>query len=242
MTNVLQLPIVKEKTSAKYALVPTRSLIEKLESVGMQDVLDLDTATAGRGGGGTRHHINIPIKSDLLLDGVRPSLTIINSYEGECSLKVLVGFYRMACSNGMVVGQGTYQQKVRHIKGHKLSAFLDTFQSRISAAVYDIPAIMSYVDGLRHIYISQSAALDTIRLLVSAKVITKKAGSSALNIYSSGKFRRLEDFAVGNTIYGLWNILNEELRRTATKRTSEGTLLAKNTKLLDNILEVSGAA
>lgn len=226
-------------TSDKYGLVKTSELVSRLEQ-NFADVLNLDQARVGRGGGGTKHHVTIPLSGGATyLDGVIPTITIINSYQGETALKLLIGFYRVACSNGMVVGDGVYQQSVRHIKGQKLEGFLDGFEQKVAAAIGDVQDVLSYVDSTRSMEVDSRKILPILSLLGESGAITKRALESAWNIYLTDRFRRYEDWQVRHTIYGLWNIINEELRRSATSRTTSGSLLERNRKLLGEILRAT---
>ena len=226
-------------TSDKYQYISTNLLINSVREP-LGSVLDFDKARYGTGGGGSKHHYTVPVKTDgsVLLDGVVPTVNIINSYHGECALKILVGFYRMVCSNGMIIGEGTYNRKVHHVKGQKVNYFLTHFEQELTAAVEDVSQLLTYVRSTVDMAVSSERALSMALDLQQRGVLTKSAYKNVHTIYSEDATRRTADKYVMHSIYGLWNICNEELRRTRSSRTSDGKLVERNSKLLDSILDV----
>lgn len=243
MNNIINLPTLNnlsaQKTSAKYGVVSTKDLVGRLQEA-MPNALDYDKATVGVAGG-TRHHVGIPMKGvgPITFDNVIPTLNILNSYQGESSLQLLIGFYRIACSNGMIIGKGVYQKKIRHIQGDKLSLFLDSFESEVAEAINDTQETLHIVSATQDMRVSSLTVLEVLRRLYDMKIITKKAAEQVAQIYINRSFRRVEDKFIAWSVYGLWNIINEELRLTATNKTTYGSLLNKNLRLLDEIVHHS---
>lgn len=230
---------LKTNVSHKYATVESSQLIRRLEE-SFSDKLDFNKGSIRRGTG-TTHHVTIPTKSRMKLkqvDDVIPNVSFTNSYNGECRLKVNIGFLRLVCLNGMVIGENIYSQSVKHVKGVKMSVFLDSFEGIIGQSLLDITDQLKQIDALTNHEIQSHQLFPTINQLVETNYMTKTAGDNVKGIYASGRFRRLEDWQQRHNIYGLWNVINEELRETRTKRTTDANLFVRNQKLLDGILSV----
>jgi hypothetical protein len=249
MNNVIKLPTADNAPqptgqrlrgahrSEKYQTVETSDLLLRLQEAFAED-LDFHKAKVMKGSG-TRHAINIPIGSETTMRGdiIHPNITLINSYNAECALKILVGFQRLVCMNGMTIGEEMYSERIVHRVGDKIDNFLSTFEEQVGTALGQVTGQLQLVEDLSSQTILQGQALQVIRNLADDKVVTKVAAEVTANRYIYDAFRRYEDEQQKHTVFGLWNVLNEELRRTATTRTSAFRLLDRNNKLLPAILD-----
>lgn len=108
MTNQVEISTFDEKLptlSNKYQLVKTRDIIEKI--VGLGFTLDKFVANKTRKASrqGFQKHRAI-FTSPLMKstnDGT-PQLLLTNSHDGTSSVTLQLGFFRIVCSNGLVVG------------------------------------------------------------------------------------------------------------------------------------------
>jgi len=119
--------VVDEKTnklfsivSSDYKLLRHEAAIEEIEkAIGATQNLggyDVSTAFFNDGGRMLREYVfhDHPIliqRGDL----IKPKLQLFNSYDLTWSFTVILGAYRLVCTNGLVVGEKLFHLKKRHV-------------------------------------------------------------------------------------------------------------------------------
>ena len=221
--------------SDKYASVDTGNLVNRLDD-SFGDILDLPNLRNIEGTG-TREYVEIPLKHSRLVGGdeVIPNLLLTNSHQGESSLRINLGFLRLVCGNGMMVGESVFEERVRHVKGKKMDEFLSEFEIKINYAVSSLDHQFEVLERMVQVKVTPAQQLGIILDLSEKKLLTNRARDNAFHIVNHQDYRRDADTIHQGNIYGLWNVINEELRRTATQRTSQARLIERNKKLLDSI-------
>ena len=214
----------------------TQLLIERL-SAAFPEQLDMSGGQVRRGTG-TIHSLVVPINTETTMRGdvIQPNINIINSYNGECSLKLDIGFTRLVCLNGMRVGSSLFNRRVRHVTGQKMNDFLLSFEDSVAETLGAVDSEVKRIEELSSQEVTKEDALRIIYKLQDAGVITRAAGHSADWVFFTGNFRRPADREQSNTLFGLWNVINEEMEQTRTSRTTDFSLLKRNDKLLPAIL------
>jgi hypothetical protein len=106
------------EVSDKYRVIPTQSIIDRLVDKGFQvEKMVITRPRQSTKDGFQRHMVRLSHR-DLVLRNVndsRPELVIVNSYDGSSSLKIMLGVYRLVCSNGLVIGSTVNQTRIRHV-------------------------------------------------------------------------------------------------------------------------------
>jgi hypothetical protein len=135
------------RTSDDYSFVPTSHIIEGMKAEGFvpvfakeQRVRDLDRK------GFQAHQIRFrhlnQINNPTFVGDVFPEVILNNAHDASKSYQVRAGLYRLACANGMVVGQATFGGfRLRHTDlsldtaitaAHETIAATERIQSRVS--------------------------------------------------------------------------------------------------------------
>lgn len=69
-----------------------------------------------------KHAVRMSRLDDITANnGDRPELLIINSHDGSSTFRIMSGFFRCVCSNGLVVGDTSEEERIHHWKKHDLS-------------------------------------------------------------------------------------------------------------------------
>jgi len=229
--------------SSKYQTVSTNDLIANLKASENAHMFNWAGMTYKKTTNkNTKHIVEIPLKCEIVVNGDKciPKLLLINSFNRESSLFIGVGIYRFVCSNGLVVGQNFYSEKVRHIQGPKIDEFLDTYKTKVDRVVaYINNNLVEKLDTLGTTEVTTAKVYSIIDQLEEKKQITKKAAERTRTMYQVGQFYRAEDRANKNNLWGLWNVINEQIEETRTTRTSDITVFNKNQKLLDNLITLA---
>lgn len=106
-----------ETLSDNYKLVPTKLIAEKFKSRGfiVDSYTEVKVRKASRKGF-QKHMVRLSNPNLLATnhDDLKLQLLVTNSHDGLSSFKIQLGFFRMVCSNGMVVGQTFDAISLRH--------------------------------------------------------------------------------------------------------------------------------
>lgn len=114
-------------TTEKYRLVKTKELVEKLEAKGFVKVDFVANKVKKAERNGYQKHRVIFEHKDLKSehrDG-KVQLLLTNSHDGSSSVEFRIGFFRIVCSNGLVVGTNLFAPIRLQHKGNKLEEKLE---------------------------------------------------------------------------------------------------------------------
>ncbi len=123
--------------SKNYKVIDTQEVVNKLLDLGyqVQDTVVNKTKKEEKQGFQKHRVILTHEKFNTLQDlGTIPQLVLTNSYDATSSLRFDLGFYRMICSNGLMVGRGVLGDSIRH-QGDvdsKIDSILDNFNDNVN--------------------------------------------------------------------------------------------------------------
>lgn len=219
------------KISAKYSAIDSQQLIDDtmttLQAIGLTDVNVSIDATGGTRG--TKHFINFRL-NDLAIEmdgGLTPRIIIENSYLGECAASISVGIYRFVCSNGLILGEDFFEERIQHVSGPKFHQKIGGLHSGIASAVNAIKNdLVNLVSELQSLELSFA---EQLRLIVSLKMSDKLTESVVNRLYVQSSLRN-EDRP--KNVWTTYNIINEVMRESTR---SDYAFTSKNINLLDDI-------
>ena len=226
------------KVSGRYRPIDTEALVRQIVGdLGMDEDSTIDVLRPR--GKSSRHGVVLTVGSPVMLAGTScfPRIYVRNSYAGESSLTVDVGFYRLICSNGMMVGSTHFRGRIRHVQSGVSQ--LDWLRTQIVAAVQwlqeELPQLVTRLN-------SNLLTIEQIRAILGAI----GAGANLLKhmehvMYNPTHYLRPEDRSPqGLTAWNVWNVVNEQMRRRSRSPLRQ---LERNSGLLDAInAEISQAA
>jgi len=121
MAPSISTPVASPNASDRYSHFNTENALSVLESAGWYPVSVNEKQCRNTNLQAFTKHL-IRLRHDELPtitgDNV-PELIIINSHDTKCSLKVMLGFYRMACANGIIIGNDVFKGRVIHTVGNE---------------------------------------------------------------------------------------------------------------------------
>ena len=98
-----------EKMSEKYRFVPTIDVVNELSQNGFLPVKASQARTRIEGKGDFVRHVirfrHRELNEAKVGDSI-PEIVLLNSHDGSSSYKIMMGMFRLVCSNGMVVASG----------------------------------------------------------------------------------------------------------------------------------------
>lgn len=201
-------PEQSEKLSDKYQLVDTGKVIESLRQQGFQ----LRTA-AQVGSGPSAKHLVRMTSNITLGDGNLLEAVIKNAHNGTSILTIMLGVFRLICSNGAVVGCNEIEPlKLRHIG--------DDVQKQVLEALMRIDEqrkiVAHQVDAMQNTTLSgdQIVEFGKQALVLAFGEEDKKVNNINANAITSISRRREDN---GNTGWVVFNRVQENLLRGGLK-------------------------
>lgn len=220
--------------SKTYKFIDTQKLITQatgvLNEMGYQD-LTIETSEHN-----DRHVVSILLNDFNINVGgsdMVPRVMLRNSFVPGTSCLILGGFYRFVCANGIMVGTETFRERVIHRVGPKADEWIEDFPQMIAACV-------------EHLVFKSAAQLNratetdvsdfNVGQIINNNILKlpKKTVKAVWDVYSTFSERE-ED--VLDTVWGLYNIVNEQLRLTHEE--NEARTFDHNNNLLENILKIA---
>ncbi len=142
------------RMSERYGFIPTIQVIEGLRGEGWQpfyareQLVRLDDRR-----GFTRHVVRLR-RPGLTLDKVGdtlPELVLLNSHDGSSAYQMHAGLFRLACTNGLMVSDGTFARiSVRH-SGDVVGRVIEGAAS----VVRDVPQLAAHVGEMRSLTLAR---------------------------------------------------------------------------------------
>lgn len=219
----------------RYGFVSSASLLESFLLAGFQPVM----ATQGRTRnpermGKTRHMVVLrnptlpPVGS-----GMEPRVIFQNAHDGSCVIRVFFGIYVFACSNGLMVADGSaWQASIRHTMSapRVISSYVD-------AMIESIPMVAGRICTMRETNIERAAQHEFAQQALALRYGGRHPFDPQLLLDR----RRAEDR--GNDAWTLFNVVQEHLITGGVQyKTGAGrTVRARPLKAVSNLVRVNRA-
>ncbi len=232
-----------ESRSDRYTFIPTAEVIDGLRNEGFVPTMAMQSR--GRVAGReffTKHLIRFQ-NTDLQLATVgdsTPEIVLINSHDGTSAYKVMLGVFRLVCSNGLVVAESIASSvNVRHT-GNVIEQVVTATKSLIAFA----PQIAESIKLWKSIDLSASEQL----VLAEGALALRYDGETApVTPESVLRVQRYADH--GNDLYTVFNRIQEGVIRGGQRtynpetgrrgRTREVRGIDQNTKLNQQLFSLA---
>jgi len=127
----------------RYRPISTLKVVDFFARQGFNPVsMSKSNPTSPENRGFEKHKVELamPEGLNLKINGLKPRLHIVNSYNAKNSLRFYLGVYRMVCSNGLVVGDGLFFNRITHVGDvdAKLSRALNESQTALDLVATSI--------------------------------------------------------------------------------------------------------
>jgi hypothetical protein len=221
-----------EKVSAKYQFIPTHEILDGLRSEGWIPVKAVQSRVNGEGPKGFQKHA-ITLRRDLKALNVGDAVIqclLINSHDRSSGYQVHGGIFVLACSNGLMISEGSFDRiSIRHM-GHTATDVIDATYRIVAEA----PAIGAKVKEMKATKLNEAQQLG----LAGEALLLKypdNAPISAQQLLTAHRYadNKSDLWSVFNRIQE--NVIGGGLRgRTATGRrmkTREVTAIGANVSL-----------
>lgn len=224
--NIITAETGYTNVSERYRPVPTAPLAEKFKSLGF--TVDSFTRRGCRNVNKVpfvKHQVRLSHSELLKNEGnrdIKLQLLISNSFDGTSALKMMLGFFRLVCSNGLVVGTSYEHFSHRHVGN-----IIEEVDSSIERIVAQTDRLLFDVDKMKSKTLNVIDARDF--LIAAAKIKDEKIQEALFEP------RREADTALD--IFTLYNVAQEGIIRGNTEFITE-TGERKTMRRLRNLDEI----
>jgi hypothetical protein len=192
----------------RYGFIPTIQVIEALRTEGWQPVSAREQLVRLYDRRGFTRHIVRLRQPGLAFDKVGdtlPELVLLNSHDGTSAYQMHAGLFRLACSNGMVVADGTFAKiSVRH-SGNVVDRVLEG----AATVVRDVPQIAEHVGEMRALQLSRPEQA----AFAGAALLTKYESTEASPITAEQLLRTRRTADQAQDLWTTFNRVQENLLR-----------------------------
>lgn len=196
-------------TSNRYRPIDTKSLVESVvQRLGLNASIDSITNWRNKS---TKHAVVLTLSQPVMLAGTAcfPRIYVRNSYAGESALTVRIGFFRLVCSNGMMVGSMFFDGRIRHVQSgvDKLDQLIESVQSAVDYCTLKLPEIAEQMNA---VVLSKSQ----VEIILTSIGASKRLSESVLyKIEHPSNIRAADKQADGSlSAWNVWNVINEQGR------------------------------
>lgn len=198
------------KMSSKYTFVPTVEILENFEREGWQVYSAKQMGSSNYAAHEIRlRNGQLPQVGDSLVEAV-----VRNSHNGLTTFSVSAGLFRLVCSNGLTVPTSVAETiRVRH-----LSVDLSVVREITDQFADRLPVIQRSVGRMENTFLNEEKTMDMVK---KSTLIRWEKGSIPTSINVEDLLRPERNDDQGNSVWKVFNVIQEKFVRGGTKYTSK---------------------
>jgi len=100
--------------SQRYQFISSKEIIDRFAQEGWELSRAITAAPRKRDVAYAKHMLDFRHPDHEEVNGAVPRIIVVNSHDGSSSARVMAGVFRFVCSNGLVIGDVTARETVRH--------------------------------------------------------------------------------------------------------------------------------
>lgn len=142
------------ETSEKYSLIPTWNVLEGLRNSGFQVTQAKESKCRDENNKPfVKHMVRLRHENSMVQKDIIPEIVLFNSHNGLSSYQLHAGIYRLVCSNGLIVGNDLFCQRVKH-QGDVIAKVKESAEEIIEL----MPDAIEVIDKWRSIELTEKQA------------------------------------------------------------------------------------
>ena len=210
-----------DSRSERFVPVPTIDIVRGLQKEGFEvfSAQQAKTRDASKRDF-TKHMVRLRNTSfRQSANGDTFEIVLVNGNDGSSAYRMMSGFYRFVCSNGLIVGETLNEVRVRH-SGNALHDVIEGAYTVLE----DAPKVLDRVDAMRSTSLNRDEALAFAtaahQLRFPAAALGRDdAGFSPAPVDPMRllSVRRVEDQAERSNLWGVFNVVQENAIRGGQK-------------------------
>lgn len=192
-----------KNVSSKYQFIPTKQIVDILEGEGWKIHSAVSVKPYRKNVEHSKHSLRFTHPEKPTKNGNVPQLVLINSHDGGSAYRLNVGFFRVVCSNGLIVSDGHFESvNIRHI-----SFTPEQVIGASKKALDNFDSVIGIQEKWSNREMSQN---EKMNFFTDVSRLRWKDINDDL-IYSVSTPRRQED--TGNDLWSVFNVAQENVIR-----------------------------
>ena len=180
---------------------------------------------------GYQKHMLIFDHPSLDLKEERIQLMLVNSHDGSTSLRIMLGVYRVVCSNGLIIGKTINERRVLH----RGADFLPKVYAAISDIIGETNKLADVISAMKSRVLSGA---EKIKFFNDVAIHRLGNDAAASVDYFTFTPRRVAD--VGNDLYRVFNVAQEVLINGSIVYINEGkSRVTRRLKGIDAVVDAN---
>lgn len=235
--------------SPRYQFIDTNKAISQIEAMGYQ----LHSATEARvtkqeKRGYQKHLLRFRLPQEesnqelFKRNGEFPEIVVVNSHDGASAMRIMAGFFRLACANGLISGSITDEIRLRHVIKHGVDPAKE-LEDALRIVAGKAQALTVVADTWKRIQLSDRDKSFLVSAAIEARSIGTKYQGERLKVDSTLllKPKRQED--KGTDLWSVFNVIQEKIIKAPLEvLTEDGEKYTLRTpKALDRVVAINKA-
>lgn len=171
-----------------------------------------------------------------------PEIVIINSHDGAHSMRIMAGFFRMACANGLISGSISDEMKIRHVVklNHDPKKELEETLRIVAGKAKNLSNVVA---NWKRIKLSEDQRDVLVMATLQARLAGTKHEGHMIQAPEEALLRPVRQSDTGNDLWTTFNILQEKAIKSPIqiKLDDGNTVMLRTTKALDRIVDINKA-
>lgn len=192
----------KAGLSEKYSFIPTFDVVDAMSKEGFMPMQAVQTRSRKEGNAFYAKHMVRFRHQGSIGTSEFPEIVLINSHDGTSAFKLLAGYFRMVCGNGLIVGSMLNQITVRHA---------GSIADDVIEGSYKVLSDIRENEGKISSYKGTMLSWDDQSRFANAAMQLRWGDSSPISAQSLLTMRRIEDNS--DDLWTVFNRIQENVLR-----------------------------
>lgn len=188
--------------SDKYKVIATNDVVKQFELKGFE----VNRVSFNRVKSKTAPHVVYLRHNDLKIGNDYVEVVITNSCNGQTSLRINLGIYRLVCSNGLIIGDNLFDERHKHIG----KDFYRNVNKSIRAVFKQVTRLTEIVEKMKSTKLNDEQIKQYANKIYSERLKLVK-NLNVIDIDGGIKPQREAD--CNNNVWSVLNIIQERLIR-----------------------------
>ena len=223
--------------SKHYTFIPTTTLIDDFRKLGWhveranQQKSRIDPIH-------TKHKVVFRSNAFPAINGIFPELIVTNSHDRTAAFNFLLGLFRLACLNGLVVADKILEDlRIRHI-GYEFEAVKELTHTMME----NMPRVIQTITRLERVVLTDDQAFEFAVKAIAQRFteyqlsngnVNTKAITDAIDVPAFLLPRRAEDN--NPSVWAVYNRIQEQLTKGGFQRIGTKDEISKRVRPITNI-------
>lgn len=217
-----------ESRSDKYSLIPTIECIKALGNEGFKVTWASESRTRlSNNKPYTKHLVRLRHESQLGNSENVPEIVLVNSHNGASAYQLRAGIFRIVCSNGLIAGDESFSQRVRH-QGDVVNKVVEATHF----VAKQIPDVMNKAEEWKGITIEGEA-----RRIYAESAAMLRWDKEEVNIDTDRLLQPRRNSDLNKDLWTTFNLLQEKIIRGGTPYLNQDKTRRARTRAVNSVNE-----